>query len=469
METIIPYRNSRLYSPDSYYSRYTDTLTDFLVRNAIRIARVKFFKNPWMLILLEIFIESMGLFRDWIHFWKYIQINYYDNNNDKTDVSTAQAVVWFLIKEHPDWPLGYTGGKQTVSRQLASFNDMDSPTKFLVPGIYYHADLTIISREDAMLLYPHWRSTLVNVKKFVEDCCHWYTQQKEKILRSPSGYYIITPTGVDHFKDIGRESIQKNWQNMFLESTVKDEIYSLVKRFLKNEELYKSRGIAYKKGFLLYGPPGTGKSSLIFAVANEFKFPIFNISLKTLAHSSQAIRKIPKYSIIAIDDFDVSYEEMKSFQKGDKNISERIPQLQIGEWTKVEAACSFQDGLLELYKILDGYIGLHGCIIFMTANDLKDIPDVLIRSGRMDHKYYMGYITSEVLEQIMQFFGLLESIRINIRDDFNRLPVDHKLTTSTVINEIFFPYSGTNELMAAWKKVISIASISGTTSVISAD
>lgn len=40
-------------------------------------------------------------------------------------------------------------------------------------------------------------------------------------------------------------------------------------RFMQAEEWYASRGIPWRRGYLLYGPPGTGKTSLVSALAGE--------------------------------------------------------------------------------------------------------------------------------------------------------------------------------------------------------
>ncbi|MHB9044390.1 MAG: AAA family ATPase [Pirellulales bacterium] len=55
-----------------------------------------------------------------------------------------------------------------------------------------------------------------------------------------------------------------------------------IKRWRTSEEWYKSRGIPWRRGWLLYGPPGTGKTSLVRAVAEDFDLPVFVYHLATL-------------------------------------------------------------------------------------------------------------------------------------------------------------------------------------------
>ena len=47
-----------------------------------------------------------------------------------------------------------------------------------------------------------------------------------------------------------------------------------IERWRTGEEWYKSRGIPWKRGWLLYGPPGTGKTSIVRAIAEDFDLPV---------------------------------------------------------------------------------------------------------------------------------------------------------------------------------------------------
>ena len=55
---------------------------------------------------------------------------------------------------------------------------------------------------------------------------------------------------------------------------VAESILADVRRFLSSAPWYLSRGIPYRRGYLLHGPPGCGKSSFVMALAGELKYNI---------------------------------------------------------------------------------------------------------------------------------------------------------------------------------------------------
>jgi chaperone BCS1 len=46
-----------------------------------------------------------------------------------------------------------------------------------------------------------------------------------------------------------------------LDSDIAEKVIEDMKHFMNSAEWYQSKGVPYRRGYLLYGPPGTGKTS----------------------------------------------------------------------------------------------------------------------------------------------------------------------------------------------------------------
>lgn len=74
---------------------------------------------------------------------------------------------------------------------------------------------------------------------------------------------------------------------------------------------YQSRGIPYRRGYLLHGPPGTGKSSLTFATAGAFGLPVYILNLGSSRLSedrlSSLFAALPAKCILLLEDIDAAF------------------------------------------------------------------------------------------------------------------------------------------------------------------
>lgn len=52
-----------------------------------------------------------------------------------------------------------------------------------------------------------------------------------------------------------------------------------IKKFQSSGEWYMSKGVPYRRGYLLYGPPGTGKTSFVQAIAGELGLNLCYLNL----------------------------------------------------------------------------------------------------------------------------------------------------------------------------------------------
>lgn len=156
-----------------------------------------------------------------------------------------------------------------------------------------------------------------------------------------------------------------------------------IERFMSNEERYAERGIPYHRGLLMHGPPGTGKSSTICTLASHFGKNVYFLSISELEGNSALIDCVSgmgKGQFLVLEDVDI----VKSSH--DREGSEDGVTL---------------DGLL---NVLDGVLTPDGLITFMTTNHIDKLDEALIRPGRADATFELGFLDQAQLDQMVSRF-----------------------------------------------------------------
>uniref|UniRef100_A0A165Z128 AAA+ ATPase domain-containing protein n=1 Tax=Daucus carota subsp. sativus TaxID=79200 RepID=A0A165Z128_DAUCS len=114
------------------------------------------------------------------------------------------------------------------------------------------------------------------------------------------------------------------FENLAMDSNLKNEIIKDLETFKKGKHFYKRIGRAWKRGYLLYGPPGTGKSSLIAAIANYLNFDIYDLDLTELESNSDLKRlllTLSSQSILVIEDIDCSIRLQNRNSEDDPDVN----------------------------------------------------------------------------------------------------------------------------------------------------
>lgn len=217
-----------------------------------------------------------------------------------------------------------------------------------------------------------------------------------------------------------------NWENLFelqkrpfntviTRDGIKDTILANMEKFLASEAWYVEKGINWKEVYVLHGPPGTGKTGLIRALASKLNKDIYLLDLSILSNQSfqTALSSVPPGSICAIEDFDDSISTHKR-SKIEKNKPK--PKLEkekdvvstvTANTTPVEddKRDTMLDLLIDRFTLsgmlntLDGISSLHGVIIIMTTNCIDKIDPALLRSGRCDYSYYIGWLGDKEIRE----------------------------------------------------------------------
>lgn len=156
-------------------------------------------------------------------------------------------------------------------------------------------------------------------------------------------------------------------ESVILDSTIAEDIADDIQKFQRNGDWYISKGVPYRRGYLLHGPPGTGKTSFVQAVAAKLKLNIcyLNLSGGNLDDDqlNNLLNNSPLKSIILIEDIDAIFLERSSVQAKRCRVS--------------------FSGLL---NALDGVRSQEGRVLIMTTNHPERLDPALLRPGRADLK-----------------------------------------------------------------------------------
>lgn len=164
---------------------------------------------------------------------------------------------------------------------------------------------------------------------------------------------------------------------------MKTDMIADIKQFIDSKEWYSSRGLPYRRGYLLYGPPGCGKSSVLFAIAGHFHLNICCLSLNSPDMNdttlTRLMQSLPTRAAVLLEDVDCLFVDRKSGED--------------------KARVSFS----ALLNAIDGVNASEGRIIFMTTNHKDKLSKALIRPGRIDRTYLFDLASKS---QLREMFGM---------------------------------------------------------------
>lgn len=193
----------------------------------------------------------------------------------------------------------------------------------------------------------------------------------------------------------------KTIKNTIVSDDVNKMLYQDVKNFIDGETFYAKKGIPYKRGYILHGEAGCGKTSVIKAIAGEYKLPMFIVDLSVFRNNNELTKIISEINgyVMNKQKYMLIFEDIDRTQIFDRRYYDK----------KITEDC--------LLNIFDGLDETYGRITVLTTNDIKILKSVpsLTRPGRMDVVVKLSYCTIKQIAEILRLY-CEDNFEINIFD-----------------------------------------------------
>lgn len=170
--------------------------------------------------------------------------------------------------------------------------------------------------------------------------------------------------------DLMNSSQSRSLNTLFLRKGEKEKLMQYVDDFVAptTKADYQRFDIPYKCNILLYGRPGMGKTSTILATASHLGVNIGIIPLSSrlddikLVHAMHSVKRYD-CKVLVLEDIDCLFVERKANDTVKNGLT-----------------------LSGILNCLDGLFRNEGIIVFLTANNITEIDEALLRSARVDYK-----------------------------------------------------------------------------------
>lgn len=181
-----------------------------------------------------------------------------------------------------------------------------------------------------------------------------------------------------------REVPPRSLESVVLPESFKEDVVADLRRFQSQRDFYQRLGMPYRRGYAFEGPPGTGKTSLVRALASEFKLNLYQVNLRSQVLDDQELLlrlgEVPPGSVILFEDVDclVAGREDKDV----KGVT-----------------------LSGLLNGLDGVASQEDVIYVFTTNFYDRLDPALVRPGRIDRRFHFDLAEpGQVMTLFRRFF-----------------------------------------------------------------
>lgn len=269
--------------------------------------------------------------------------------------------------------------KEGETRTISS-NHNDKAMEFIVKprinnGLFYYPNYEVALGK--LLIY---QSDGEMTRDFIfakNDACmisflQYVLKRKRDYIKNYVTVFTDTEEGVE--TEIDSITTMVNREDVFLEETMKREIYRSIDEFFSEEgQFFKKYDIPYKRGILLYGRPGNGKTTLVKSIASSIHAPVAYWQITEFT-SSYTIKEVFK-SVLKLAPLVLVIEDIDSMPASVRSV---------------------------FLNVLDGATSKEGIFIIGTTNYPEKIdPALMNRSGRFDRAYEIKVPTKELRHQYL--------------------------------------------------------------------
>lgn len=243
-------------------------------------------------------------------------------------------------------------------------------------------------------------------------------QKKQVIQKSGMLEFIDDKIGID---DVGGLYRLKRW--------LKDR-----KQIFENMKRAKEYGLKPPKGILLFGTPGSGKSLTAKVVATFYNLPLLRVDMGLVYGQASPEEAIGRVLALAdgIAPCIFWIDELEKALAGSESDSQN-------------------DSAIKILGILLTWMQERTAPVFLiaTANDISMIRPETYRDGRIDEKFFLGFLEDE--EQIAQIIDI--HLKIRLKENVSEVvrDLDYALITKKMRQKIAYyggedkaGYSGAN-------------------------
>ncbi|KAF9528760.1 P-loop containing nucleoside triphosphate hydrolase protein [Crepidotus variabilis] len=174
--------------------------------------------------------------------------------------------------------------------------------------------------------------------------------------------------------------------SIILDPGLKDLLVDDARDFLASKKWYATRGIPFRRGYLLYGAPGSGKTSIIHSLAGELGLDVYVVSLSRSGLDDSALNELiadlPEKCIALMEDIDAAFSQTLN-RDADESDDEDDAKKDKKQDPRHGSSTS-KITLSGLLNALDGVAAQEGRILFATTNKYNSLDPALCRPGRMD-------------------------------------------------------------------------------------